>query len=79
MDYKGGWYDHLAMAEFAYNNSYQASIEMGPFEALYGRKCQSPIHWGEVGERDAFGPNVWKEVEEKVHIARKRLLTVQSQ
>nr|CAD1831725.1 unnamed protein product [Ananas comosus var. bracteatus] len=66
------------MAEFAYNNSYHASIEMAPFEALYGRKCRSPIHWGDVGERAEFGPDVLREAEEKVHLARKRLLTAQS-
>nr|CAD1831517.1 unnamed protein product [Ananas comosus var. bracteatus] len=66
------------MAEFAYNNSYQASIKMAPFEALYGRKCRSPLHWSEVGERLALGPDVLQEAEDKVRIARERLLTAQS-
>nr|CAD1830024.1 unnamed protein product [Ananas comosus var. bracteatus] len=78
IDYKGSWYKHLPMAEFAYNNSYHASVGMAPFEALYGWKCRSPIHWSDVGERVEFGPDVLREAEEKVHLARKRLLTAQS-
>nr|CAD1838486.1 unnamed protein product [Ananas comosus var. bracteatus] len=66
------------MAEFAYNNNYQASIKMAPFEALYGRKCRSPLHWSEVGERLALGPDVLQEAEDKIQIARERLLTTQS-
>nr|CAD1831582.1 unnamed protein product [Ananas comosus var. bracteatus] len=78
IDYKGGWCKYLPMAEFAYNNSYHASVEMAPFEALYGRKCRSPIYWSDVGERTEFGPDVLREAEEKVRLARKRLLTAQS-
>ena len=55
MEFKGSWDTHLALMEFAYNNSYQASIEMAPFEALYGRKCRTPVCWDEVGER-RLGP-----------------------
>nr|CAD1827604.1 unnamed protein product [Ananas comosus var. bracteatus] len=66
------------MAEFAYNNSYQASIGMAPFEALYGRKCRSPIHWSDVGEHVVLGPDVLQEAEGKVRLARQRLLTAQS-
>jgi len=58
IDYQGSWPQFLPMAEFAYNNSYQASIQMAPFEALYGRKCRSPLHWSEVGERLVLGPDV---------------------
>ena len=50
LDFGGSWDEHLALAEFSYNNSYQSSIQMAPFEALYGRKCRSPICWFEVGE-----------------------------
>nr|CAD1821670.1 unnamed protein product [Ananas comosus var. bracteatus] len=78
IDFQGGWSQHLLMAEFAYNNSYQASIKMAPFEALYGRKCRSPLHWSEVGERLALGPDMLQEAEDKVRIARERLLTAQS-
>jgi len=51
LDYAGNWDHHLPLAEFAYNNSYHASIEMATYEALYGRWCRTPICWDEVGER----------------------------
>ena len=45
LDLKGSWEENLPLVEFAYNNGYQASIQMTPYEALYGRPCQSPIYW----------------------------------
>ena len=51
LDFKGSWDDHLPLIEFAYNNSFHSSIGIAPFEALYGRKCRSPIGWFEVGEQ----------------------------
>jgi len=51
MDFQGSWDQHLALVEFAYNNSFKASIGMAPYEALYGRKCRTPLCWDEVGER----------------------------
>ena len=50
-DFKGAWNRKLALIEFAYNNSYQASIGMAPYEALYGRKCRSPVHWYDTREK----------------------------
>ena len=64
--------------EFAYNNSYQASIGMPPYEALYGRKCRSPIHWDEVGERQILGPELVQDAIDKVKVIRQKLQTVQS-
>ena len=64
--------------EVAYNNSYQASIQMAPYEALYGRSCQSPICWIEVGERSINGPNLIRDTSDKVDLIRKRLLKAQS-
>ena len=58
LDFKGSWIDHLTLVEFAYNNSYQASIGMAPYEALYGRRRRSPIYWDEVGERKILGPEI---------------------
>ena len=52
MDLGGSWDDHLPLVEFAYNNSYHNNIEMTPYEALYGRKCRSPLCWDEIGERE---------------------------
>ena len=57
MDFGGQWDLHLPLIEFAYNNSYHASIKMAPYEALYGRKCRSPLCW-EVGERQLTGPEL---------------------
>ena len=54
MDFAGCWNEHLALMEFAYNNSYQA-IQMTPFEALYGRRCRTPIFWVEVGKKQLLG------------------------
>ena len=58
LDLKGSWDEHLPLVEFAYNNSYQASIQMAPYEALYGRPCRSPICWTEVGESSITGPDL---------------------
>ncbi|GMH06276.1 hypothetical protein Nepgr_008116 [Nepenthes gracilis] len=68
LEMKKNWDDSLALAEFAYNNNYQASIGMAPFEALYGRKCRSPIHWEEHGDKRILGPNIIKETAEKIKI-----------
>ena len=59
--------------KFAYNNNYQASIEMAPFEALYGRKCRSPVCWDEVGERRLVGPELVHITSEKVKVVRDNL------
>jgi hypothetical protein len=72
------WESSLSYAEFSYNKSYQASIKMSPFEALYGRKCQTPLMWSNVGEKTLEGPAFIKEAEEKVALIRKRLLEAQS-
>ena len=53
--YSQKWDECLPLAEFAYNNSYQESIRMAPFEALYGRKCRTPLNWSEAGEKTFFG------------------------
>lgn len=77
IDFKGSWDDHMPLVEFAYNNSYHASIGMPPYEALYGRKCRSPLCWDEVGERKLLGPELVKETIESVEIIRKRLIAAQ--
>ncbi|GKC14620.1 reverse transcriptase domain-containing protein, partial [Tanacetum coccineum] len=56
-----GWVKHLPLAEFSYNNSYHASIKAAPYEALYGRKCRSPVCWAEVGEAQLTGPELIQE------------------
>ncbi|XP_077251765.1 uncharacterized protein LOC143890989 [Tasmannia lanceolata] len=78
LDFGGDWERHLPLVEFAYNNSYQQSIQMAPFEALYGRACRSPLCWVEVGERQLLGPKLVEETSEKVTLIRERLKAAQS-
>ena len=78
LDHKGSWEEHLPLVEFAYNNSYQASIQMAPYEALYGRPCRSPLCWTEVGESSITGPDLIRDTSEKVSLIRQCLLTAQS-
>ena len=78
LDHKGSWKEHLPLVEFAYKNSYQASIQMTPYEALYGRPCRSPLCWTEVGESSITGPDLIRDTSEKVSLIRQRLLTAQS-
>ncbi|GJW71098.1 putative reverse transcriptase domain-containing protein [Tanacetum coccineum] len=61
IDFGNGWVKHLPLVEFSYNNSYHASIKAAPFEALYGRKCCSPVCWAEVGEVQLIGPEIVQE------------------
>ena len=78
LDHKRNWEEHLPLVEFPYNNSYQASIQMAPYEALYGRPCRSPLCWTEVGESSITGPDLIRDTSEKVSLIRQRLLTAQS-
>src|ERR1041385_6953953 len=72
------WEKSLPFSEFAYKNSFQSSLNMAPFELLYGRRCQTPINWSETGERQFFGPDMIKEAEEQVRIVRDQLKAAQS-
>ena len=78
LDFGGSWDMHLHLIEFSYNNSYHSSIQMAPFEALYGRKCRSPVYWDEVGERKLLGPQLIQKDADNIRIIRQRLLTAQS-
>lgn len=78
LTYGTNWEKCLAFAKFSYNNSYQASLQMSPFEALYGRKCRTPLFWFEVGERQFFGPSIINEAQQNVDLIRKRLKEAQS-
>ena len=75
---KGSWEKWLPLAEFSYNNSYQESIKMAPFEALYGRKCRTPLNWIEPGERRYFGIDFVTKAEEQVHIIQQHMKVSQS-
>ena len=78
LDYGSSWDDNLPYVEFSYNNNYQASLKMAPFEALYGRRCRTPLSWDEVGDRQVSGPDLINESEEKVKLIRDRLKVAQS-
>ncbi|GJR65557.1 putative reverse transcriptase domain-containing protein [Tanacetum coccineum] len=78
MDFGGSWDTHLPLIEFSYNNSYHTSIKCAPFEALYGRKCRSPVIWTKVGESQLIGPEIVQETTEKIVQIRERLKTARS-
>ena len=78
LDHKGSWEEHFPLVEFVFNNNYQASIQMAPYEALYGRPCRSPICWTEVGESFITSPDLIRDTSEKVSLIRQRLLMAQS-
>ncbi|CAH9112204.1 unnamed protein product [Cuscuta europaea] len=75
IEFKGSWEKYLPLMEFAYNNSYQATIQMAPYEALYGRKCRTPVCWTELSERKIIGPDMIQETEEKIKLIQERLKT----
>nr|CAD40062.3 OSJNBa0085C10.14 [Oryza sativa Japonica Group] len=78
LDFNRSWDKILPYAEFSYNNSYQASLQMAPYEALYGRKGRTPLLWDQTGERQVFGTDILREAEEKVKIIQERLRVAQS-
>ncbi|GJV17131.1 putative reverse transcriptase domain-containing protein [Tanacetum coccineum] len=73
LDFEGSWDVYLSLVEFSYNNSYHSSVRCAPFEALYGRKCRSPIMWAEVGEGQLIGPELVQETTEKISQIKDRL------
>nr|GEX24564.1 putative reverse transcriptase domain-containing protein [Tanacetum cinerariifolium] len=73
IDLGKGWVNHLPLVEFSYNNSYHATIKAAPFEALYGRKCRSPVCWTEVGGAQILGPELIQETTEKIVQIKKRM------
>nr|GEZ71196.1 putative reverse transcriptase domain-containing protein [Tanacetum cinerariifolium] len=73
IDFGNGWERHLPLVEFSYNNSYHASIKAVPFEALYGRKCRSPVCWAEVRDAQLTGPEIIQETTEKIVQIKQRL------
>ena len=72
------WEESLPYAEFSYNNSYQASLKMAPFEVLYGRRCRTPLNWSETEERSLFGPDIIQHAEDQVRIIHENLKAAQS-
>ena len=76
IDYEVSWDRHIPLVEFIYNNSFQSSIGIAPYEALYGRKCITPLCWTELIEKKVIGPDLIQETEEKVKMIRERLKVV---
>ena len=77
LDFEGSWDTYLPLAEFAYNNSYQTSIGMAPYEALYGRPCRTPLCWTELSKSKLIGPELVQQTEEKIRVIRNRLKAAQ--
>ncbi|GJX02510.1 reverse transcriptase domain-containing protein [Tanacetum coccineum] len=73
IDFGGSWDVHLPLAEFSYNNSYHSSIRCALFEALYGRKCRSPVLWAKIGESSLIGPELVQETTDKVVLIKEKL------
>jgi hypothetical protein len=74
----GSWDKSLPYAEFSYKSSYQDSLKMSPFEALYGRKCRTPLYWDQTGEKQFFGLEIIQETKEQVCMIRENLRVAQT-
>ena len=73
IDYEGSWDKHIPLVELVYNNNFQSSIGMALYEALYERKCRTPLCWIELSEKKIISPDLIQEIEEKVKMIRERL------
>ena len=73
MEFPGNRDRYISLMEFAYNNSYQSSIGMAPYEALYGQRCRTLVCWTELNEHKVIGPDIVKDTKEKVQVIRQRL------
>ena len=73
MEFTGSWDRYVPLMEFSYNNSYQVSICMAPYEALYSRRCRTPVCWTKLNEHKVIDPNIVKDTKKKVQVIRQRL------
>ena len=78
LDHMGSWSEMLPLVEFTYNNSYHSSISMAPYEALYGRRCRTPLCWNQNGESLVLGPKFLQQTAEKVKAIQERMRATQS-
>ena len=78
LDFQGKWEEYLPLVEFSCNNTYQSTIHMAPFEALYGRRCRTPLSWSEIDEALILGPKLIHETTEKVRRIQEYIKTAQS-
>ncbi|KAI3788521.1 hypothetical protein L2E82_01290 [Cichorium intybus] len=77
IDFGGSWDQHLPLVEFSYNNSYHSRFKMPPFEALYGRKCRTPVCWLEAGEAKLTGPEIVRMTNEKIGVIQANMKAAQ--
>lgn len=77
LDFGGTWEEKLPLVEFSYNNSYHASISMAPYEALYGRKCRSPLCWSDISESLVLGPEMIEETTKQVKVIQEHIKAAQ--
>ncbi|XP_073122418.1 uncharacterized protein [Henckelia pumila] len=77
LDFNITWQDSLPLVEFSYNNNYQTSIKMAPFEELYRKKCRSPLYWEDISDVPEFGPDMIREMTEKVKLIQKQMKMAQ--
>ena len=78
IDFLGSWEKYLPLVEFAYNNSFQSTVGMAPYEALYDRKCRSPIYWDEARERQYLGLDMVYQTTEAIKVIKQWMKTTQS-
>jgi hypothetical protein len=78
LDFKVIWVQYVPLIVFAYNNSYQATIGMLPYEALYGHRCQLHLYWDNIGERQTLGPELIQDTRDKVLVIKERMSAAQS-
>jgi hypothetical protein len=77
MDKSSKWEDYLHLVEFAYNNGYQASLKMSPFESLYGRKCNNPVSWDNPADKVVLGPQLLNDMEDQMVKIKQNLRAAQ--
>ena len=73
LDFPGSWDRYIPLMEFAYNNGYQSSIGIAPYEALYGKKCRTLVCWTELNKKKVIGLDIVKETEENIRVIQQRL------
>ena len=78
IDFPRSWEKYLSLIEFAYNNCFQSTIGMASYEALYGRKCRSPVHWDKARERQYLGLDMVVQTTEAIKLIRQRMKIAQS-
>jgi hypothetical protein len=78
LQHQSRWDKRLPYAEFSYNNSYQASLKMSPFQALYGRSCRTSLQWDQPREKQVFGPHILLKTEENIKMVRENLKIAKS-